>query len=506
MLLDPLNSSTDILPARTSSLDGWRSKIVDRIRPSSVLQLLLMGFALVALPLVGGLLTAYVSVDRLSLRSVQAVMETAKGVLAGQNLYNDITQMERNARQFQILGDQSFYQLAEEQRASFLQSVDTLRALQLPAELRQRIDRLLTLDQQVFSTLKMHPTDSREVSVALDEFSLMANQSRDLWQELTTLIARDTEHLRDSAGQLQSMLAWLAAGLILAALGISVGITLLLARPIQQLKSVIRTLGRGDYTQPITIGGPRDLEEVGARLDWMRRQLQLAEYQQARFLRHVSHELKTPLTAIREGSELLRDQVPGPLNNAQSEVTEILRDNSVRLQRLIEDLLSFTVSGTPSAALERTPVKLKELTHQAVDLQKLALSAKSLSVDPHLDSVTLDCDHDKLRQILDNLLSNAIKHAPAGGTVRIDLGVHDDHAVIDVIDDGPGIDDDEREHVFEAFYQGRAPASGHVSGTGLGLAICREYVNAHGGTIRVLPRSHGAHLRVRLPLKSGPRA
>jgi two-component system sensor histidine kinase GlrK len=300
------------------------------------------------------------------------------------------------------------------------------------------------------------------------------------------------------------MLAWLASGLILAALGLSVWLSLQLARPIKQLERVIRRLGRGDYSESVQIRGPRDLEEVGARLDWLRRQLHEAEQQKSRFLRHVSHELKTPLTAIREGSELLRDQVPGPLNEAQTEVAEIMRDNSLRLQRLIEDLLSFTVDGRPSQELTRRPVRLEQLAQRVVTDQKLALAAKSVQVRCALTPVTLAGDEEKLRLILDNLLSNAVKHSPRGGLIELRVKRLDDKVSIDVCDHGPGIAKDEQEMVFEAFYQGRARATGHVNGTGLGLAISREYASAHGGSIRVVASLRGAHLQVQLPLRAQP--
>src|SRR5439155_770794 len=114
-----------------------------------------------------------------------------------------------------------------------------------------------------------------------------------------------------------------------------------ISRPIAEIDAAIRQLGGADFSRPIAVRGPADLRYLGRRLDWLRRRLDEFETQKNRFLRHVSHELKTPLTALREGAELLHDEVAGPLAPPQHQVVSIMRDNSVKLQRLIEELLDY---------------------------------------------------------------------------------------------------------------------------------------------------------------------
>ena len=115
-------------------------------------------------------------------------------------------------------------------------------------------------------------------------------------------------------------------------------LTRYIARPITEIDGAIRQLGGADFSRPIAVRGPEDLRYLGRRLDWLRRRLEEFETQKNRFLRHVSHELKTPLTALREGAELLHDEVAGKLAPMQKQVVSIMRDNSVKLQRLIEEL------------------------------------------------------------------------------------------------------------------------------------------------------------------------
>jgi two-component system, NtrC family, sensor histidine kinase GlrK len=112
-----------------------------------------------------------------------------------------------------------------------------------------------------------------------------------------------------------------------------------------------------------------------------------------------------------------------------------------------------------------------------------------------------------VRLILDNLLSNAIKFTPRGGTISLHAHGERDQLVLDVMDSGPGIPADERNKIFEAFYQGKTPQGGHVKGTGIGLSVVTEFVNAHGGSIEILEaKAGGAHFRVRLPLRQSSAA
>lgn len=472
-------------------------------RPRSVLQLLAIGFCAVVLPLSAGLLAAFFAIDHLGERSTRAVYDSAKSMLAGQALHSDVVQMERHARQYQVLGDRHFYQLVQERRASFARNAAALVTTGVPVEVSERVRSIMEQETQVFLALEKFAASSVEVEQALERFRRMAREANELLDVLATVITDNAATLRSSTDRLLTMLAWLASALVLAALALAAWLSRLIARPIKRVETAIRRLGEGSSRRRVRIQGPRDLEEVGRRLEWLRQRLRQAEDEKTRFLRHVSHELKTPLTAIREGAELLCDEVPGPLNNTQSEVATILRSNSLYLQRLIEDLISFSTNGQGARTLEIEQVRLASVVDRVLQDQQLAIQAKNLELRSELADLVVAGDADKLRQVVDNLVSNAVKHSPRGGTVYIRLRRQGDAGVIDVRDQGSGIAHDEREHVFEAFYQGRVQAQGAVSGTGLGLAIAREYVTAHGGSIEVVDASIGAHLRVRIPLHTG---
>jgi two-component system sensor histidine kinase GlrK len=280
-----------------------------------------------------------------------------------------------------------------------------------------------------------------------------------------------------------------------------IALTIQITRPVRQLERSIRALGDAKFDREITVNGPEDLENLGKQLNWLRLRLMELEEQKARFLRHVSHELKTPLTALREGSELLAEEATGQLTPGQKEIVRILRDNTLRLRRLIEDLLNYSALQHREARLEVKPVRMRAMVGRVVADQKLAILAKGITLASECEDVTVPADEEKLRVIIDNLLSNAVKFTPQGGTIRLTMKQADGAAILNVIDSGPGVADKERQRVFDAFYQGSATASGAVRGSGLGLSIVKELVAMHRGSVEIVERrSPGAHFRVTLPL------
>jgi two-component system sensor histidine kinase GlrK len=284
---------------------------------------------------------------------------------------------------------------------------------------------------------------------------------------------------------------------------LAAALSLRLARPVGQLNDAIGALGRGQWDTPVRTRGPRDLVLVGRRLEWLRKRLRGLEIQKTRFIQHVSHDLKTPLASLREGTSLLSEGVIGELTVAQHEVVEILQANGARLESMIEQLLAVADPASPRQ-LTREPVRLAELARKVIDDQTLQWLTRRIRIDVDGDPPEIALDRELTRIILDNLISNAIKHTPANGTITVDLAGGERSAQIDVRDSGPGIDRNERELIFEPFYT--SSHDGSSTGTGLGLAIAREYARLHGGDLTLVEDGPGAHFRVALPAMSPTKA
>lgn len=485
------------------SLQGWRDHpLVKRIRPTSILQLTLIGFLLVALPLITALIIAVIQVDHLAMQSRRSVYDAAHAMQATHKLVEQITAMERSILQFQVLGEADLYENYLERHRNFERAAKTLFSVNLDTDQRKRLTQLAALEQAVYNRLRGRQNNPKRVEAAVAEFPTLANLARPMLYEASALIARVTGEMQQSAAATQRRLLLQAAALIPLALLLAGLFTVLITRPLRHIERAIRHLGMGDFSQPIRIKGPQDLQELSERLDWLRQRLMEVEQQKIDFLRHISHELKTPLTDIREGAELLADEVVGSLSEEQAEVARILRQNSLHLQKLIEDLLNFSFAPSKRLVANKAPLRVRPLIEDTIAEQKLAIKAKHVRLRTELEEVTVTGESELIRIILDNLLSNAVKYSPTGGRIHIALGARDGHAVLDMQDEGPGIDPQERSQVFEAFYQGETVPKGHVKGTGLGLSIAQEYVKLHQGSIEIIDQPRGAHLRVTLPLTS----
>ncbi len=471
------------------------------LRPKSILRLVLTGFLLVVLPLIAALVIATISVDRLVTHGQQALLQSVFVTQGSQDLVETVKAMERNARQYQVLGDLALFDVYKENHARFNDAVRSLESLELSMEQRRLLDELRTSENATHSLLSDHPFDAPEVEAALPAFIELGRMAQQILLNSQELITHGVEQMQDESEGVQRTLLVQAVALVPAAVLLTILFTVLISRPVRQIDQAIRRLGDGSFLDTPVISGPRDLQLLGERLDWLRRRLLELEQDKTRFLQHMSHELKTPLTAIREGTELMREQVVGTLNEQQCEIAGILHDSSLQLQKLIEDLLNFSIVQSRSATLVRKPVEFDRLIEEVLAGHRIAMLSRQLETELNLRPVVLEGDREKLRILVDNLVSNAIKYSPDGSRLSIRLTVHDGMALLEVADAGPGIPGKEYERVFEAFYQGAPANKGPVRGTGLGLSIAREYAQAHGGTIRVVKSTHpGACLQVRLPV------
>ncbi len=472
--------------------------------PRSFLGLLVTGFLLVAAPLAGALLYSAWHTQHLAEQSRSAVYNAAQAARGSRALVNRIGSIERLAQQVALLPDAELLQDYERLHVGFKQLTQELERLPLDATQLAALRRTIGEEQSLYELLAPHaavPPDARAVAARVAE---LAESAHEVLAISYRVADGEVERLRAAAEGVQRRLLQLVLATIAVALVIALALTRVIARPIAELDASIRQLGGADFAQPIRVSGPQDLRDLGERLDWLRRRLTELEAQKNRFLRHLSHELKTPLASLREGAELLNDQVAGPLSPPQRAVVGIMRDNSVKLQKLIEELLDYQRAMHAAASLEVKPVQLDALVREVAEAHRLSALAKEQRVSLELVPLAVDADPEKLRSIVDNLLGNAIKFTPRGGSISVLARETDGRVTIEVIDSGPGVPLEEREAVFESFFRGRAKAGGRVAGSGLGLAIAREFAEAHGGRISLVAGGPGGHFRVILPKRPEP--
>jgi two-component system sensor histidine kinase GlrK len=456
---------------------------------------MLIGFTIVAAPLLFAIVNAAVQMNRLSVRSQQLVVTGVQGTRNNQRMFEEIGALERQARLYQIIGSADLLEVYARHHARLVTAIQELLTLPLDEGSQQGARAVESKADQLLQDLKRSAPNSTHMADLIGSFPQLSDAASNVSDRISLQIDRETGSLVLATQHAQQNLAWqtlLLVPMTLAAVGV---FTFLFARPIRAIDRAISELGRGSFSRPIAIRGPADLERLAAQLEWLRSRLLDLAQEKNRFLRHMSHELKTPLANIREGTELLMDGAVGELQSGQ-------RENGMKLQRLIENLLSFSAWQAKSVGLEISEFKLRPLIKSVLENQQLTLVAQRVRLDVQVEDLTPVADRSKVRLILDNLLSNAVKFTPRGGTISLHARAEREQLLLDVMDSGPGIPADERNRIFEAFYQGKTPQGGHVKGTGIGLSVVTEFVNAHGGSIEILEsRSGGAHFRVRLPLR-----
>src|SRR6185295_5042946 len=323
--------------------------------PRSFLGLLIAGFLLVALPLLGTLLYSAWHTQRLTEQGRNAVFGAAKAAAASRSLVNRIGSVERLALQLAVLPDPQLRADLARAHASFKEVAAELSLLPLDAAQLAALNRAIEREQVLYDRVAV-----AKASLDLRELrTLTGALVDDAYQVLAVsyfVADREVERLGTSADEVHRRLIVMVLLATALALAAALALTRLIARPIAELDSAIRQLGSADFAHPIRVSGPADLQSLGERLDWLRLRLTELEAQKNRFPRHLSHDLKTPLAALREGTELLHDQVAGPLAPPQRQVVGIMRDNSVKLQRLIEELLDFQRALHAAASLEVHPL------------------------------------------------------------------------------------------------------------------------------------------------------
>jgi two-component system sensor histidine kinase GlrK len=468
--------------------------------PRSFLSLLLIGFSIVAAPLLFALFSNALAFERLAGLSEQAVHSAVKVTQASRSLLGVITALERSARQYAVAGETTFLEAYRTHRANFLKVTGQLDAMALSEGQRAEVAAIERHEEAVHQLItRMGPTP--ELSRRLPrEFASLAERGQALVHLGDQVIDEGIEQLRTQAVQSRNNVFWLMIALIPTAVLLIASFTFLISRPITQVTESIRALGEGQFAKPIRIEGPGDMVRLGAQLDWLRERLVTLEAQKTRFLQHMSHELKTPLTALREGSDLLSSGVVGNLNAEQHEIARILQENSIELRKLIEGLLNYSAVHAQASYLDAKIVPLRDVVRRVVNDRKLPIVAKGVRIELNCEHVSAYCDEEKMRIVLDNLLSNALKFSPERGLISIKLYKDRGDAVFEVLDEGPGIAPSERERIFDAFYRGTETPVAAIKGSGLGLSIVKEYIQLHKGHIEVLD-GPGAHFRIRFPRK-----
>jgi signal transduction histidine kinase len=267
-----------------------------------------------------------------------------------------------------------------------------------------------------------------------------------------------------------------------------------LSTPLDDLLAAADRVAEGDYSAHVEEKGPHEIRSLARTFNNMASRLHLADEHRRNLLADVTHELRTPLTVIQGNLEGMLDGVyPADETNLRS-----LLDETNILSRLVEDLRTLALAESGALKLRKEATDLMMLvrdTLAAFQTQAEAIGV-ALTVETAGDLPWLEIDPGRIRQVLSNLLANALRYTPAGGSIRVKLGMDAGRILLEVADTGPGIPAEDLPHIFERFYK-----STDSGGMGLGLAIAKHLVTAHKGTIIAESSpGQGTTIRISLPV------
>jgi len=330
-------------------------------------------------------------------------------------------------------------------------------------------------------------------------------------------LADGTRNARDAAqddarSDTRSTTILVAAGLIgglLAALILFTGLINSMRAPLGRLVEGARRLAGGDLRTRVEVGGPVEIATLGNAFNEMANSLERDARERDRvermkddFVLTVSHELRTPVTVVKGFAEMLTEQRKG-LNATQYEAAEVIAESANQLQKMINDLLDLARSDAGKLRIEPTPTSVRSLAQRVGRQMRPHFEERDqdFTVSVEKDLPEVEADADRISQVLANLLTNANKYAPEGSEVRLAATRVGEEVEFAVSDNGPGLGEEELEHVFDRFWRAESGETQSVGGTGLGLAIAKSLVELHGGAITANSTpGQGATFRFVLPI------
>ncbi len=251
--------------------------------------------------------------------------------------------------------------------------------------------------------------------------------------------------------------------------------------PLSQMTAITRKIAAGDYTAQVRISSTDEVGQLATAFNHMAASLHRVEQLRKTMVIDVAHELRTPLTNMRGYIEALRDGVVAP----SKETLELLHEETLRLAKLVEDLLQLARADASRGTIRRQRINLHELVLQALDLFQPKFAEKEVVVEVELSHAGdhIMADPEKLSQVIRNLLQNASEYTPHGGNVRVTAERLPRKIKVVFANTGDGIAEEDLPLIFERFYRGEKSRSREHGGAGIGLAIVKELVEAHGGEV-----------------------
>lgn len=464
----------------------------------SIFWRLALGSLTVILVVAGVNLYALIQLRRLTELSTEFVSYHYPAIGQAKRLTNSLLIQLREDKKFLVARDTIFLKDFEKEAKEFQHSLAALQAKETAPEGRDLLEKINLLHhdyQRLFRrAADQEPplTHRQELHYERqrDAFMTQINETLTAYAHFhETQVSQGMSNAEARSAQAKTLARRLTIVAILLGLGFAGVASYSILRPLRQIQEHIRRIGQGNFGKTVTVVAPSDLRELVDTVNWMGEKLQELDEMKSEFIANISHDLRTPLASIQEGTRLLLDEIPGSLSKAQRETLQIMKGSSDRLIQLISTLLDLSKMEAGLMEYQFASTDFLRVAQSSVNKVQLLAKGKHIQVLMQAPSAPLwiHGDASQLEQVLDNLLSNALKFSPDGTVVilRIEPDPQAGILSITVSDAGPGIPTEDLPHLFDRFFQGRTHTRHPLASSGLGLAVAKKVVEAHGGRIWV---------------------
>jgi signal transduction histidine kinase len=338
------------------------------------------------------------------------------------------------------------------------------------------------------------PRSPPDVEPFDDPFLAVAILSTGPGEPLTVIVGRSLEPVREATRALTGPLAVALPALLIVVGAVTWWVVVRALSPVDAIRAEVETISSKELHRRVPDPPRKDeIARLATTMNRMLARLEAGRQRERRFVSDASHELRSPVASIRQHAEVA---VSHPEETDTREFAQVVLEEDTRLQRLVEDLLLLTRLDEGTLQLHEEPVDLDDLMFEEATRLR---SATELKIDVGAVSAgRVLGDREKLGRLIRNLTDNAARHART--TIALSLAERNGEVVLGVDDDGAGIDDAEREHIFDRFVRLDEARDRDSGGSGLGLAIVREVAAFHGGTVAIMDSElGGTEFEVRLP-------
>jgi signal transduction histidine kinase len=471
------------------------------------------GYGLFIAILLGLVIYQYITIHRMQSISRTLSEINFQNALTCLQARRDLDLVEEFTRKSFGLADPDYLNQLRGFQRDFEASLGALRKNANSAEEQAETKRLAQLWDSYVVDLDLQQQQIAQGTTELprnlsEDMERLRVQTNSVYQAALRSMSSKMEMSRKT-GDTAALVLWIATAVALA---VSILVSFLIFRsisnPLAHLTEGTRAIAEGKFFYRLDTTRNDEFSQLAKDFNSMTRRLNELDGLKKDFVSHVSHELKAPLASMRETIQLMLEQIPGPLTDKQKRLLELNLQSGTRLASMISNLLDLSKTEAGVMEYELKGQDLIPLVRNAIAELEVQANEKQIRIETALpnDPLIVQCDSDRIVQVVVNLVGNAVKFSPRGARVlvsaeevaqvpqnvperwkRLISGAeqHGSFGLLTVVDSGPGVPDSDKDKIFEKFHQVRHGKKTAGQGVGLGLAICRTIVEAHRGAVWV---------------------